>query len=245
MSEQLLDATGNLAPKPKLIEKMELPAPLYDWAATGAQAVDGHAHGSVLPTLYADSEGRLLNPYGPKEERGDEGQLRHEGPNRTNCIALVRQTQKTDGSGNLVTKWQLLAIQRLRTEEFALPGGFQDLEDTDSFAGGLRELTEETGVRLPFDKQEARQRVQTMFSGPTLSPRATTYKWIETEVNVIFLSSEEGAAIEGTPQDDASAAEWVDLDELASGQVGDSQVRPSHVPYFRHMQTELAGFTGE
>lgn len=241
MAEQLRDDAPNFAIHPPRIERMPLPASLYDWPERGAHPVDGNGYGSILSTLYADDVGNVLNPYGPQEERGDERSLRHKGPQRTSDIVLLRQVSGQEAIGNPTVRWQAFVVRRSRTGEIAIPGGFQDPEDADGLACGLRELGEETGVVLPFDKHEARRRAQVVFAGPTLSPRARTDRWIETEVSAIVLTDDEARGVVGVPQQgETDAAEWVDLQELASGQIADTPVRSSHVPYFVHVQAELS-----
>lgn len=226
--------SGNMVPQIH-IEQMPLMAALYDWEATGARPVPGEQHGSALPTLYADDEG-LLNPYGPHDL--EQTKLRHEGVNQTNDTALLRPVRQQLPSGEIKITWKCLAGVRGDNKKIALPGGFHDPTDASRLLGAIRELGEEANVTLSAEQIGRAQRI---FAGPTQSSRATTRKWIETEVYAIQLSEEEGAALEFEAGDDLDDVLWADLEELASGRVGDLEVSPSHLAYFQHLHAALVG----
>jgi bifunctional NMN adenylyltransferase/nudix hydrolase len=107
----------------------------------------------------------------------------------------------------VVHSGHLLLIRRGRQPgegQWALPGGFLDPHET-LLAGCLRELKEETGIRVPDAELLARLRDQHVFDAPDRSVRGRTV----THAFYFELPPGPLPAVQGG--DDAERAQWVPL----------------------------------
>jgi bifunctional NMN adenylyltransferase/nudix hydrolase len=85
---------------------------------------------------------------------------------------------------------------------WALPGGFVDPDET-LLAGCLRELREETGIRVPEAELLAHMRGQQVFDAPDRSVRGRTI------THAFYFELPAGAPPAVAGSDDADRAEWV------------------------------------
>ena len=114
--------------------------------------------------------------------------------------------------GLLVCHGHVLLIQRGHAPGqglWALPGGFVEPRDT-LWQSCLRELDEETGLSLSATEMQRALQGCEVFDHPDRSLRGRTI----THVFVFHLHANNLPAVQGG--DDAAAARWVPLDELAS-----------------------------
>lgn len=100
---------------------------------------------------------------------------------------------------------EVLLIQR-RSGQWALPGGFVDRGESSADAA-LRELAEETGLRIPGARAEL------VIDRRDAGPMVTLHAWTENTVFRITGSPDYLAAIEPVAGDDAADAAWVPLPE--------------------------------
>ncbi len=101
--------------------------------------------------------------------------------------------------------WQVLLIERGNEPYkgmWALPGGFVE-DDEDLEAGALRELEEETGMRL-----QAMRQLHT-FGRPGRDPRGRT-------VSVVFYAFVDAADHTVKGADDAAHASWVNIKDISA-----------------------------
>lgn len=164
----------------------------------------------ISKDVRMDIYGRPLHPW-VKDMLGDpkigvvtgKGKYYHWGPNYTADSIILRHDQAEP---------QVLLIQRKDTKQWALPGGFID-GDEAALTAALRESLEETGIDLAAYNPEARE----VYCGPLADIRVTAHAWPETTAFRFDLSDEAAAAIGDKIQgsDDAQAAAWVNVNELA------------------------------
>lgn len=105
----------------------------------------------------------------------------------------------------------VLLIQRGRDPGqglWALPGGFVEPRDT-LYQSAVRELEEETGLRLLPESLQAALRGVRVFDSPDRSQRGRTIS----HTHYFDLGDRELPEVQG--QDDAAAARWVPIRELA------------------------------
>jgi bifunctional NMN adenylyltransferase/nudix hydrolase len=106
---------------------------------------------------------------------------------------------------------QVLLIERGRPPGkglFALPGGFIEQRET-VYQSALRELSEETGLRLlESDMQNALKAVH-VFDHPDRSQRGR----VITHAHLFDLGQRQAPEVQ--PADDAAAAQWVPIERLA------------------------------
>ncbi len=100
---------------------------------------------------------------------------------------------------------QILLIQRRDTGQWALPGGFIDPDDTDSAQAAIREVAEETGLRIEDGDAPL------VFQGRVDDPRNSSKAWIETSAH-LFLAESDNADVRAG--DDAACTKWHDLSSL-------------------------------
>jgi ADP-ribose pyrophosphatase YjhB (NUDIX family) len=120
------------------------------------------------------------------------------GPNYTADAAVI--AKGSDGNE------KLLLIQRCDTGDWALPGGFID-ENERSRTAALRELQEESGVRLSHETPS-----ELVYKGPVLDTRTTLNAWTETSLWKFVIQTDELPAAAGG--DDAINAQWFDIQDL-------------------------------
>ena len=102
---------------------------------------------------------------------------------------------------------EVLLIQRLRGRKWALPGGFIDRADGSAEAAALRELAEETRLRIPG------VRTETVLTRRPVRPSATLHAW--TGNTVVRVEGDPAYLAEAMPVagDDAIDAAWVTVRE--------------------------------
>ncbi len=164
-----------------------------DWTAVDFTTRQTHAEGG---TLFVDDNGRPLNPAGPT---GKSGRLLGKwGPNLAADPVVFRRS--ADGA------FEMLAIERKDTGEWAIPGGMVD-DGESPRAAAARELREECGVTVDFDDAHE------VFAGVVdADPRNTDHAWMETTV-LATIVGEGSQSIVPSAGDDARKAEWVRLDD--------------------------------
>ncbi|UTX51538.1 NUDIX domain-containing protein [Candidatus Saccharibacteria bacterium TM7i] len=121
-----------------------------------------------------------------------ERKLWHKGPNYTADAVIINTTEQ-----------KILLIQREDTEQWALPGGFVD-EDETPLQAVQREAFEETGLVITTSDKDL------VYQGPVEDPRNSDTAWIETSGYLFRLTAE----LEATAGDDAKSAQWTPLDTL-------------------------------
>ncbi|QSB14567.1 NUDIX domain-containing protein [Natronosporangium hydrolyticum] len=136
--------------------------------------------------------GRPLNPTAPTGIRHGRGELGHWGEAQA-ADAMV--TADHDGH-----RW-LLMVERADRHGWALPGGHVDPGE-QATAAAIRELREETGLRLPARTPTTAQRPRIVPD-----PRATDEAWMVTTLVRIGLGAVDRLpAVHGG--DDAARAAW-------------------------------------
>lgn len=168
-----------------------------------------------------DSFGRPLNPLGRTGLQG-RGLLGRWGRNQAGDPLVTRQSPET---GHL----QLLVIQRKDLGLFALPGGMVDEGEGKIATTVARELREETGAELNFDKATV------IYAGVVDDPRNTDNAWMETVVLHKHLTLAEQSRLKLQAGDDASEVQWMDITEELLG-----TMYASHGEYVRQA-LELLG----
>ena len=195
-----------------------------DWAdpadvkAVTRQFLTRTSKGDVAVRL--DKRGRPLNPIGRTGLQG-RGLLGKWGRNPAGDSVLTRVDPAT---GRL----QVLLIERKDSGQKALPGGMVD-EGEDIATTVARELSEETGAALSFEG------AVTLFAGVVDDPRNTDNAWMETTVLHKHLSAAEANTMKLQAGDDASAVQWVDVDQQLI-----SAMYASHGDYLRLALLHLA-----
>lgn len=107
---------------------------------------------------------------------------------------------------------RVLLIQRARDPGqglWALPGGFVELRDT-VYQSAVRELEEETGLRLLPDTLQRALKGVAVFDHPDRSQRGRTIS----HTHYFDLGDRELPEVQGA--DDAAQARWVPIEELAA-----------------------------
>jgi ADP-ribose pyrophosphatase len=150
-------------------------------------------------TSYEENGKHVELPRNPRGRTGIEGRglLGRWGANPAGD-ALVTRTNPATG------QLEMLAIQRGDTDEWAMPGGMKDGNETP-FETISRELREETGVTLDFHQGTM------IYQGYVDDPRNTDNAWMETTAVHLHLTAEQAAQLSPEGRDDAKAATWVPL----------------------------------
>jgi ADP-ribose pyrophosphatase len=137
-------------------------------------------------------DGRPVNPYAPTGIQRGRNQLGHWGEARA-ADAIVTAT--TD-DGRVI-----LLVERSDGHGWAIPGGHVEPGE-DAPDAAVRELAEETGLRLPADLE--RHVMRTRYVN---DPRASDEAWMVTTPVLVELGHREPLpAVAGA--DDADSAEW-------------------------------------
>src|SRR5690606_21030253 len=115
---------------------------------------------------------------------------------------------------DLVVTWQqkVLLIRRGREPGkglSALPGGFIEVEET-LFASALRELVEETGLRLEPEASRQWLRGSAVFDAPGRSQRGRVI------THAYYFALDDDARPDVRAGDDAADAWWLPLGKLAA-----------------------------
>ena len=98
---------------------------------------------------------------------------------------------------------RILLIQRGDTGNWALPGGFTEPTDPDVLYSTLRELKEETTLKLDVGGE-------LVYKGIVGDRRTTAHAWAETSAYLLRIP--EAAPVTGS--DDAEKAKWFRLSEI-------------------------------
>ena len=108
----------------------------------------------------------------------------------------------TRRTGNNEREW--LLIKRKDSGEWATPGGYIDAADKDTTATALREVEEETGLRVDSATYGARVILQSF----EVSRRVTLNSW--SEINTVLIEADEALLQQAqlSPGDDAQDATW-------------------------------------
>lgn len=168
-----------------------------------------------------DLLGRPLNPLGRTGLQG-RGLLGRWGRNLAGDPLVT--SESPDG------RLQLLVIERADSGMLALPGGMVD-EGEDIASTVARELLEETGAELSF-AQATR-----IYAGVVDDPRNTDNAWMETTVLHKHLSLSQRDALRLNAGDDASAVQWVDIQESLL-----SNMYASHADYVNMALRQLKSY---
>lgn len=184
----------------------------------------------VAEGLMLDQYGRPVHPYW-RQLLTDEriglptgvGYFYRYGFNRTVDAFVYRI--KPNG------KVEILIIRRKIEKMWALPGGFQDIDDQDVYSSALRELREETGLNCNgiscFD---------IALTKIPIGRRTTLNAWTNNTVVVIHANQEYLLSATPVAADDAIDAQWVAL-ESANELVKFSEHRmyiAQSIPLIRH-----------
>lgn len=177
----------------------------------------------LIPTSYK-LVGRLLNKtYGAKKSSeeywGSEKQpFWRPGANPTVDIVVFKKEEEG---------YKILLIKRgskSKTEvgKLALPGGFHDtrqpkgkkwINDRETARqAAFRELTEETGLYIPWLNKE--MKLVGEYEGSNRDPRDNEESWSKSTAFAVLLPNEVSSKVEG--RDDAESANWYDLKEILS-----------------------------
>lgn len=165
--------------------------------------------------LFAKSQ-KPLNPRGRTGLAG-RGLLGKWGPNHA-ADPIVTRYDLTTG------KFQVVAIQRKDTGEWALPGGMVDPGESVSYAVH-REFEEEAGALKGKERQEFLELTKELFStggkkvfvGYVDDPRNTDNAWMETTAFHFHCNDVLGAKLRLQAGDDAKNVKWMDVDTITSG----------------------------
>ncbi len=147
-----------------------------------------------------DDRGRPVHPWASTRLINEslvpgKGTFYRWGPNKTvDPIVLTTEHEP-----------RILLIRRHDTGQWALPGGFVDIDESALIAAE-RELHEETSLQL------SKPVWQTCYSGPVDDPRITLNAWPETTALITQVT----LAQKPMASDDALHAEWVPLADVQS-----------------------------
>lgn len=179
----------------------------YSPQRTSEHAPDGDLQQMFVASgLELDAAGRPLHPWFSNMVSDPtlgvvlgKGAYWRWGPNYTaDSIVLCRD--------------HVLLIKRKDTGLWALPGGYVDAGEAAAMAAS-REVTEETGVRIP---RAASSRI--VYQGPVVDLRMTGNAWPETTAIRYDLPADMLPHVEG--RDDAKEAAWVPVtDALTRGEL--------------------------
>jgi ADP-ribose pyrophosphatase len=188
------------------------------------------------PMLFEPGEsGRPRNPRGRTGTTG-RGLLGKWGPNHAaDPIVLRRKPPPAEGEpahnvaglpGGIL--FQMVAIKRKDTGDWAIPGGMVD--DGENVSLTLRrEFTEEAGaLEDPEDRAVFEAQLDKIFAngrriyeGYVDDPRNTDNAWMETTVYLFYIEDETIAReLKLLGGDDASHARWLDVDSALLGDAG-------------------------
>ena len=198
------------------------------WAdPADAVDVDFEFRRSFEGPIICSPIGRPLNPRGRTGTSG-RGLLGKWGPNHAaDPIVLRRKPPPADGEpphdatglpGGVL--FQMVAIKRKDTGDWAIPGGMVD--DGENVSLTLRrEFTEEAGaLEDPEERRVFEAQLDKIFAsgrciyqGYVDDPRNTDNAWMETTVYVFYVDDETMAReLKLLGGDDASHARWLDVD---------------------------------
>lgn len=159
-------------------------------------------------------KGRPRNPRGRTGTTG-RGLLGKWGPNHAADPIVVRVKPGSKG------EYEMVAIKRNDTGEWAIPGGMVDPGEHVSLTL-RREFTEEAGnIEDPKERAEFEAHLDAIFAkgrliyeGSVDDPRNTDNAWIETTVYLFMITDDAIAtSLKLVGGDDATQACWLDLDE--------------------------------
>lgn len=181
-----------------------------------------------ISPLLINRAGRPMNPMGRTGTSG-RGLLGKWGPNQAADPMVVRAIPIAGAPANY--RYQLVAIQRKDSGQWAFPGGMVD--DGEHVSQTLRREFTEEAAALPDKESQAaveRQLDQIfgsggqdtsilVYQGYVDDPRNTDNAWMETCVRLFLLDEHLGAQLALASGSDAAGVRWLDLDEsLLSGE---------------------------
>lgn len=177
------------------------------------------------PIAYDAVTQRPLNPRGRTGTTG-RGILGKWGPNHAADPIVIRRNPAAASGRTTTTAWndgtfQMVAIKRKDTGEWAIPGGMVDPGEHVSLTL-RREFTEETGAIEDADERAFFEaQLDTVFAdgrmvyeGYVDDPRNTDNAWLETTVHLFFVTDGAiAASLKLVGGDDASHARWLTIDD--------------------------------
>lgn len=104
-------------------------------------------------------------------------------------------------------KVEILIILRKTEKEWALPGGFEDIDDQNVYASALRELSEETNLNCAESAS-----FDVALTRIPVGQRTTLHAWTANTIVVIHANQEYLFSTKPVAADDAIDAKWVDLE---------------------------------
>jgi ADP-ribose pyrophosphatase len=177
---------------------------------------------SYQEAVKLDKDGRPLNPMGPTGIRG-RGKLHKWGANFAADPIVTRISPEG--------KLEMIVIQRTDSKEWAIPGGMVDKEELVT-ATLKRELAEETGADLDFDK------ARSVYKGGADDRRNTDNAWIETDAYHLHLVKDTNLAFK------AQAGEALDVRWMPIIQEELGKLYASHAHFVKLAVKDWEGQTG-
>jgi 8-oxo-dGTP pyrophosphatase MutT (NUDIX family) len=193
------------------------------WAdpETDPTRIDWSARLAVAAIPFVLIDGRPVNPCGPTAIRYGRNELGHWGEALA-ADALVTALDRHRG------RW-IVMVERSDGHGWALPGGHVERYETP-LAAAVRELAEETGLRLDLPATAGRWQVSNPRYVP--DPRASDEAWMVTVLARIDLGPVTSFP-HVTGADDAARAAWVRADDYETltfhlGALYGGHVFPAH-----------------
>jgi len=165
----------------------------------------------------ADGSGRPLNPRGRTGISG-RGRLGKWGPNHAGDAIVTRFSMKTvaaaDGGG-VRRVLEMVAIKRMDTGEWAIPGGMTDPHEVGVQAV-LREFREEAASGAASEKALVEELFagghgRVVYRGYVDDPRNTDHAWMETVAMHFHCEVGLGEALQLRAGDDAADVKWLEI----------------------------------
>lgn len=191
-----------------------------------------------MQPLVLDKNGRPLNPFGRTGTSG-RGLLGKWGPNHA-ADPIVMRAQPAGGAG--AGEYEMVAIKRRDTGQWAIPGGMVDEGEVVS-ATLRREFSEEAAaITDPVQQRATAVALDEVFQhggavvyqGYVDDPRNTDHAWMETAVHLFLLDDELAERLPLKSGSDAAAVQWLPLDsKLLGGKGGQSELYADHAHFVK------------